>query len=85
MINDQRAAAAAAKAKAEEATKVAFDRFMSRDETKLMVSMIPATEPRELLVTLVRSAFHAGYGNGVLHSMDMMLNDILRHAGPEAS
>jgi hypothetical protein len=63
MANGQEAVITTAKLEAQR--KAALDRFMSRDETKLLVSMVPATNPPELLITLIRSAFQRGHDEGI--------------------
>lgn len=79
-------------ARSEAESAAAFDKFLTRSEVKLLVSMVPATEPPELLRTLLRNAFDAGaqHGTGsvvmeltgaLLKSMD---NDPLRATDEES-
>ena len=70
--------AAVATAEVEATFKAAFDRFMSQPTTKLMFSMVPPTEPPELLATLVRSAFETGATIGFTTSMSMMTEELVR-------
>lgn len=45
--------------------KRSFDEFMSGPATQLLMSMVPPSQPPELLITLIRSAFEAGVNAGV--------------------
>lgn len=56
----------------------AFDEFMRREEAKLFVSMVPPTQPPELVVTLLRSAFNAGHDAGLVELMDDLVGAMLR-------
>lgn len=53
-----------------------FRRFMGRNEVKLMISMIPPTQPREVLATLLESAFT----NGAVFGVTMAAAEILKKA-----
>jgi hypothetical protein len=72
--------AAVAQAKQEATIKAAFDKFMSSETTKLMVSMVPPTEPRELLVTLLRSAFETGATTGMAVTMQSLFDGFVSAA-----
>lgn len=56
-----------------------FQRFMSRNEIKLMISLVPETHPRELLSTLLESAFTSGATFG----MTTATGEILKKAAEE--
>ena len=64
---------AAAHAEREVVIAAAFARFMNTASVKLMFSMIPPTEPRELLATLIRTAFDSGSDAG----MSLILNPLM--------
>lgn len=42
----------------------AFQRFMAKQETQLMVSLIPKAEPPEAVEIALRNAFDAGHNEG---------------------
>lgn len=45
-----------------------FKAYMSRPEVKMLVSIVPALQPPELLQTLLKSAFDSGtlFGQGIV-------------------
>lgn len=60
-------------AKTETNRKESFDKWLSRDETKLIVSLLPASEPPEALYSLLRSAFSSGFDSGASDIASMMI------------
>lgn len=56
------------KARRDTEVAAAFQNLLARNEVKLLLSMVPATEPPELLETLLKSAFEAGclHGEGAI-------------------
>lgn len=56
----------------------AFDRFMAKPETKLLASLVPASEPPEALTTLLRAAFDAGNSEGAASVLQEMLTAMLK-------
>lgn len=50
--------------KTEKETELSFQGFMKRPEVRMLMSMIPQTEPPELLTTLLRAAHSTGSDNG---------------------
>lgn len=58
----------------------AFQAWMSKPETKLMMSMIPPADNPDALQTLLRSSFNEGHGNGqgevAMLIVESMLKDI---------
>ena len=49
--------------------EVAYQDFLGKPETKILLSMVPAFEPPELMQTLMRSAFDAGSAQGTVSVM----------------
>lgn len=54
-----------------------FDRFMSNDQTKVLVSMVPPTQPPELLITLMRAAFNNGSSFGIGFMGQLMVGQLI--------
>lgn len=48
----------------QEAKAKGFEKWISNPQTKLLISMIKATEPPELVTTLLRTAFEDGVDIG---------------------
>ena len=62
-----------------------FASFMDKQETKLLLSMVPPSENQETLPTLLKSAFQSGHSAGIGMIMTEMLTAMLsgpRREGP---
>ena len=55
-----------------------FQQFLSRPDTKMMLSLVPPSEPPEALQTLLRAAFESGVGSGMSYVMLPLLGAILQ-------
>lgn len=44
--------------------KEGFEAWLSQDVTRFMMSMIPQSENKEVLLTLVRNAYESGFHSG---------------------
>lgn len=76
MNTQQQIAEIEAKNKAEK--RAGFDRFMDQPATRMMISMIPAGEHREVLETLLHEAFNNGYGCGGASTAGSFMDAILK-------
>ena len=54
-----------------------FQDFMARGETKLMLSLLPNTENKELMPLILRAAFDAGCGAGAGGVIGSLLEGII--------
>lgn len=52
-----------------------FQAFIAMAPVKLFLSMIPPTDPPELLHTLLKMAFEAGNGSGIATIASVLLKD----------
>lgn len=69
-MNNPEQAARAAEARMAAFSQEIFAKMLERPEIKLLISMVPASEPPELLQTLLRTMFDAGAGQaGALTTM----------------
>lgn len=59
-----------------------FSDFMAKPETKLVISMIPASQQPEAMTTILRSAFDAGHSAGIGVMLVEMLTAMLK--GPKS-
>lgn len=59
-----------------------FAEWMSKPETKLMLSMVPPVENPDVLQTLLRGAFDAGHNSGQGNILVEMLTGMLTRAEP---
>jgi hypothetical protein len=64
-------------AQVKKAADVGFAEFMRQPTTKLLVSMIPATEPPEVLRTLVEAAYLAGAELGCMEGSGQVVRAVL--------
>lgn len=55
-----------------------FAKFMVDSNTKLLVSLIPKSEPPEALETLIRQAFDAGYSGGQGEALALVVDAMFR-------
>ena len=76
-MNDMQLSMDQREAKAKEKHNLVFSQFIGRPETKMLLSMIPKTEPDELITTILRSAFDAGTASGQGEVLVMMMDSIL--------
>lgn len=64
-----------------------FAKWMDQPATRMMVSMIPASEKQEVLETLLQEAFNAGYQSGgsqmVGSVFKAVFNGMEKNRGPE--
>lgn len=67
--------------KSKQAEERAFSEWMSRPETRFIVSTIPAGEHKESLSVLLRSAFSAGHGAGGASVGIMLMEHALTKLG----
>jgi hypothetical protein len=58
-----------------------FDAFMRNDSTKLFLSMVPTSNPPEILETLLKSAHKAGFNGG---SGSMLTEVLTKMMAPKA-
>lgn len=71
--------AAAQQAKEQSNKKLSFDKFMDEPTTRMMLSMIPATdEKREVLETLVQASYERGWQNGSGNTAGSFLEVIIK-------
>jgi hypothetical protein len=68
----------AREAKTKATQEAAFQRFMTKPETKLLVSMVPQANPPEAIETLLRSSFDAGFGVGMGDTLGLVLDAMLK-------
>ena len=61
--------------------KESFRRFMEQQSTRMMISLIPATEKAEFLETLLLSAFEAGFGSGSAVTSIHIMESVLKRRG----
>lgn len=61
-----------------EKNRVAFDRFMAKQETKLMVSLVPESNPPEAVTALLRAAFDAGATCGASDVLSEIFSAMLK-------
>ena len=54
-----------------------FQMFMSKPETKLMLSLVPESSTPDAVAILLRGSFEAGHANGVGEMMALMLDAVL--------
>ena len=55
-----------------------FQMFMSKPETKLMLSLVPESSTPDAVAILLRVSFEAGHANGVGEMMVLMLDAVLK-------
>ncbi len=55
-----------------------FARFMDQPATRMMTSMIPASEHREVLDTLLQETFNAGFSCGAGDAMGDIMEALLK-------
>lgn len=78
MANDQVRETLEREQRTEDSRKRAFEKFMATDVTKLMVSMVPASNPPEALETLLKAAFKAGSDSGAGEVVGEMIGAMLK-------
>lgn len=61
----------------------ALRNFMELSSTKLLLSMVPATEPPEVLATLIDAAFECGTAFGVMQSTKETVQALVRRMREE--
>lgn len=65
--------------------KSAFDRWMDQPATRMMMSMIPAAEKREVLETLLQETFNSGFQAGAGETagsfMEVIFKSMEKRAG----
>ena len=54
-----------------------FDRFLEKQETKLLLSMIPEAQNPDVVKTALRSAFDAGVSSGAGEILGSMLEAMM--------
>lgn len=65
------------------ARKKGFDDFMAKPTTRLLLSMIPAAEHRDMLTALLAEAFDAGFAGGGGSMMATVLEQVMKgRSGP---
>lgn len=77
---DRTAQDAARKAKAQAIKEEQFAAWMRRDETKMLLSLIPQSQPPEATAIVLRSAFEAGHNSGGGEVASMFVEAMLKSA-----
>jgi hypothetical protein len=67
----------------ERARKQAYEVFMARPATRLLISIIPAAEHRDTLTALIADAFETGWGSGGAATVAAMMQTVLRASFPK--
>jgi hypothetical protein len=70
-------------AEIEQKKKKAFEDFFDTPAIKLLVSMVPATEPPEILRTLLQSVFDHGALFGAQSSVGLVIGQLLTDVDKE--
>lgn len=65
-------------AKSRQRKKEGFSRFMDQPATRMMLSMIPAGEHKEVLETLLQETFNFGFSAGCGDAMGDMLEALFK-------
>ena len=73
----------ALKAKAKAADDAAFRLHLASPEAKLIVSLIPASEPPEVVEIALRAAFDSGISHGTTQLLGVMLDSMLKQQRPK--
>lgn len=58
--------------------RLGFDKWMAQPATRLMLSMIPPSEKQEILETLLRETFNAGFTQGCGSTMSAVIGSIIK-------
>ena len=64
--------------------KSAFAKWMDQPATRMMISMIPASDKPEVLETLLQETFNAGFGAGSGETAASFLEAILKNVDKRA-
>ncbi len=59
--------------------KAGFAKWMDQPATRMMLSMIPASEHREVLETLLEETYNAGFGSGAGKTAVSFLETIFKN------
>lgn len=62
-----------------------FNNFMTKPETKLMLSLVPPSENPDVMQTLLRAAFKAGVNAGAGDILGDLLEAVLKKDKPSGS
>lgn len=62
----------------EQALERSFTVFMAKPETKMLLSLIPPLNPPELLHTLLKGAFEAGFADGYAVIVGRLMMEVLK-------